>query len=170
MAESSPRSFAPMSPACSITASSAGRTSTPAPAASSTSRWSKREPTVPGRSTSAGTEDRDRRERQHARNNTSAAGRKLCFVWPLNPSFQYRVHNRIQYIENIYDYKYIFIFCSCQKHYKPQFISPNHFFLLAPCTSQARNRVFVVRSCFLKRRLRKKRDRFFVVFSNYFYM
>ncbi len=33
--------------------------------------------------------------------------KKRCLVWPLNPSCQYRVHNRIQYIENIYDYKYI---------------------------------------------------------------
>lgn len=33
--------------------------------------------------------------------------KKRCLVWPPNTSCQYRVLNRIQYIENIYDYKYI---------------------------------------------------------------
>lgn len=101
VAESSPRSSAPTSPACSITASSAGRTSTPAPDASSTSRWSKREPTVPARSTSAGTKD------GRAENVCCGEKKKRCLVWPPNTSCQYRVLNRIQYIENIYDYKYI---------------------------------------------------------------
>lgn len=56
VAVSSLRSSAPTSHAYSTTASSAGPTSIPAPAASSTSLWSRKELTGHGRSTSAGTE------------------------------------------------------------------------------------------------------------------
>lgn len=82
-------SSVPTSHVCSTTASSAGRTSTPVPAESSTSRWSKREPTGRARFTSAGTNER--------RGSARASSLR----------YQYRAPNSIQYIEiygNIYLY------------------------------------------------------------------
>lgn len=106
---SSLRSFVPTSPVCSITASSAGQTSTPVLAGSSTSHSWKKELTVPARSTSAGTKDGnsgravacETKPKPHV-----CSGEKRCFVWPPNSSCQYRERNHIQYIENIYDFKY----------------------------------------------------------------